>query len=949
MAALAPQSGASCHAARASGNRDAHRAVLCSVARMSGGGPHGDVSDDEDAPDSTADADNGITPDPFLQAIARIPERAPPPPAARVPRPGDAIGRFIVREEIGRGGMGVVYAALDPTLGREVALKVLLGAGEERRHRFLREARAAAALRHPGIVGIYEVGEHAGRAFIAMERVHGTSLRTRLEALDGALPFDEARHVARELARALAKAHERGLVHRDLKPENVMLGSDGRVVLLDFGLVKIAQSEAPRAPSAMTTANGAILGTPGYMSPEQAKGQPVDACSDVFSFGILVYEVLTGRRPFTGRSSSELSLAIERDEPAKPSSLDARVDRQLEGVVLRCLRKVKAERYADAGEILQALLALEETDAPLNRRRARGVPPRRGSRITTFSTLLLTGTALAFVVVLVFFARAPVELEGRAPSPPHAPSSIPAIALPLPASTSAEALAAYRAGLQAFRAGEPWSHAFERALEFDPGLTAAHLQVAATGMVQHRDNAREHLREVRAHRDALSPRDQALADALEPLLLRQPADWAETNRRLGEALERFPADAQLWFFYAAGRANYDDFAAGAAALEHALELDPGFSLALASLANIEAYRGRFAEARRAVDRCLLATPDASGCLSMLTRLRARDGDCEGMEATARQMIASGGNPLTGYLHLAEALASRGQPVATVREALRQVERGLDALPKASTLPIRERMFMRQQIRADVLAGDFDAALARARELAAQIAHKPYQMDHGDASRTIAELLLETGRLSEAGKVAMDFLDRRDAWEPAPESEDVAMAYDATPSLLRVARSAGALGKADVAARRAAWFGAWSARATPVARSYLWLHGWAGTMLGPDDAKEALAARASFGPLPPYRPETMIDAAAGRTFLLGGEIGEATRWLEGATRSCAALSFPLEQTRAHLWLGQAREAERDRAGACAAYRRVLDRWRRAKPRSVTVDEARERAMKLGCDH
>ncbi|UQA62931.1 serine/threonine-protein kinase [Polyangium aurulentum] len=916
---------------------------------MSGGGPHGDVGDDEDAPDSTADADSGITPDPFLQAIARIPERAPPPPEARVPRPGDAIGRFVVREEIGRGGMGVVYAALDPTLGREVALKVLLGAGEERRHRFLREARAAAALRHPGIVGIYEVGEDAGRAFIAMERVHGTSLRARLEALDGALPSDEARRVARELARALAKAHERGLVHRDLKPENVMLGDDGRVVLLDFGLVKIAEPEAPRAPSAMTTAKGAILGTPGYMSPEQAKGQPVDARSDVFSFGILLYEVLTGQRPFTGRSPIELSLAVERDEPAKPSSLDARVDRQLEEIVLRCLRKAKAERYADAGEILAALEAVEETDATPPRRRARGGAARRGSRILTVSTLLLTGAALASVVVLVLFARAPVELEGRAPQPPTAPTSIPATDLPVPASKSAEAIAAYRAGLRAFRAGEPWSHSFERALELDPGLAAAHLQVAATGMVQHLDNAREHLREVRAHRDTLSPRDQALADALEPLLLRQPADWAETNRRLRGAIDRFPGDAQLWFFYAAARANYDDFAAGAAALEHALELDPGFSQALASLAHIEAYRGRFAEARRAVDRCLEATPGASRCLSTLTWLRAREGDCEGMAATARQMIASGGTPLVGYLVLAEALASRGQPVATVREALRQAERGLDALPKASTSPIRWRTFARQDIRADVLAGDFDAALAKARSLEAQVAHSPYQMDHGDAARTIAELLLETGRAAEAGKVAMDFLDRRDAWEPAPESEDVAMAYDATPSLLRAARSAGALGKAEVAERRDAWLAAWSARATPVAKSYLWLHGWAGTTLGPDDAKEALAARASFGPLPPYRPETMIDAAAGMTFLLGGELDEATRWLEGATRTCSALSFPLEQTRAHLWLGRAREAARDRAGACAAYRRVIDRWGRAKPRSVTAEEARSRAVKLGCDH
>ncbi len=210
---------------------------------------------------STVDAAGAdtVTPDPFLAEVARIPERPDVPRGGAMPRPGDTLGRFTVLSELGRGGMGVVYAAEDRTLGREVALKVLPTSGDdERRARFLREARAAAALTHSGIATIYDVGEAEGHVFIAMELVRGRTLRAVLDARpadDRALPLAEALHVGRDIAWALGKAHERGVVHRDLKPENVMIAEDGQVKLLDFGLAKRCEvvSSPPAHPTPITS------------------------------------------------------------------------------------------------------------------------------------------------------------------------------------------------------------------------------------------------------------------------------------------------------------------------------------------------------------------------------------------------------------------------------------------------------------------------------------------------------------------------------------------------------------------------------------------------------------------------------------------------------------------------------------------------------------------------
>ncbi len=266
---------------------------------------------------------------------------------------GVRIGRYRVVRELGQGGMGQVLLADDTSLQRQVALKVIRGvAGESdgpRVRRFLREARQIAQLSHPHIGAVYDILEHEGAPVLAMEFVDGETLAERI-ATGPAAP-ELALRVARELAAALACAHGRGIVHRDLKPGNVMLTTSGAVKLLDFGLAK-SVAEADSVSGDPITRTGVIVGTPAYMSPEQARGQRVDARSDVFSFGSLLYELITGERPFTGASTLDvLTAVVSHEVPA----LEA-VDPLLAGTVARCLAKDPDARFADAVALARALL-----------------------------------------------------------------------------------------------------------------------------------------------------------------------------------------------------------------------------------------------------------------------------------------------------------------------------------------------------------------------------------------------------------------------------------------------------------------------------------------------------------------------------------------------------------------------------------------------------------------
>jgi serine/threonine-protein kinase len=523
---------------------------------------------------------------------------------------------------------------------------------------------------------------------------------------------------------------------------------------------------------------------------------------------------------------------------------------------------------------------------------------------------------------------------------------MPVDATPMPSSSSEAALAAYRSGLEALRKGKGPSDGFMRAIELDPTLGAAHVQLTTLGLVGMTDIAREHLRKAEELRDRLGVRDRALLDAVEPVVGRQPSNWAETNGRLAALVERSPGDAELWYLLGVGHGNFDDLDVAVRDIERALAIDPGYAAASMYLALMLAYTGHSDKAHKVVERCLERDPSSLECLGFRVRLESEAGSCEAMESTSRQLIAATPTPVFGYAMLANALAARGRPVPTVREAVRLANEVPEGLP-ASLARDRERDMIASAWSFATFQGDFEAAERRAREYMQAVAGSQAQVLHGSAALDLASVLEEMGRSAEAAKVAGDYLDQRDAWEPDPRAEDGALGYDTTPMLLRIALHGGRLSAAEVTSRRDTWLAAWKARLTPVSRNFLWIYGFARVVDTPEDARAALDVLPTYGPLPPYRPWTLVDADMGRTYLLAGRTAEALDWIERATHKCLVLHYPIEHIRSYLLLGQAREAAGDKPGACASYRMILDRWGQAKPRSVTAEQARVRIQALDC--
>ena len=279
---------------------------------------------------------------------------------------GTRLGPYEIMAPLGAGGMGEVYRARDSRLGREAAIKVLptaLASDPERLRRLEREARSASSLNHPNIVTIYEIGLADSVSYIAMELVKGQSLRALLSA--GALPTRRLLELGTQIAEGLARAHAASIVHRDLKPENVMVTDDGLIKILDFGLAKLtapeAGMEATQGPTVSgATEEGVILGTVGYMSPEQARAGAIDFRSDQFSFGSILYEMVTGSRAFQRGSAPQTLTAIIQDEPEPIAALNPKVPAHLRWIVERCLAKEARSRYASTEDLARDLATLRD-------------------------------------------------------------------------------------------------------------------------------------------------------------------------------------------------------------------------------------------------------------------------------------------------------------------------------------------------------------------------------------------------------------------------------------------------------------------------------------------------------------------------------------------------------------------------------------------------------------
>jgi eukaryotic-like serine/threonine-protein kinase len=318
---------------------------------------------------------------------------------------GKSVGSYKIVSEIGRGGMGEVYRALDTRLDREVAIKILparLADAPEAMRRFEREAKVVAALSHPNILSIHDFGTEQGVYYAVTELLKGETLRSRLSR--GALPWGKAVGIGIEIAEGLSAAHAKGITHRDLKPENIFLTSDGRTKILDFGLarVKAAVSDenitsTPTVP--FVTEPGVVMGTPGYMSPEQVRGAEVEAPGDIFSFGSVLYEMVTGHRPFVGRTVADTMAAILRDDPPDLAGSGKNIPPDLEQVIIHCLEKNPAERFQSAQDLA---FALKTISGGSRRSRAFHKPSllrlRAAVSITAGLLLLLLGLMVYLII-----------------------------------------------------------------------------------------------------------------------------------------------------------------------------------------------------------------------------------------------------------------------------------------------------------------------------------------------------------------------------------------------------------------------------------------------------------------------------------------------------------------------------------------------------------------------
>jgi Tol biopolymer transport system component len=323
-------------------------------------------------------------------------------------QPGTKLGRYEIRSQIGEGGMGEVYLARDTQLGRDVAVKVLPSAysiDKDRLHRFEQEACAASALNHPSIIVIHDIGTHDGAPYIVSELLEGQTLRSRI----GGTPLGQRRAVdyALQIAQGLAAAHEKGIVHRDLKPENIFLTKDGRIKILDFGVAKLTQPDRNQSQTNIPTRRvdtdpGVVIGTAGYMSPEQVRGKGLDYRSDIFSLGAILYELLSGRRAFQGESAADTMSAILKEDPPELTETNKTISPALERLVNHCLEKNPDARFHSARDLAFALEAV--STSPGSGETFTAVTPMapRASLVKHLPWLIVALLGIALLIALPF-------------------------------------------------------------------------------------------------------------------------------------------------------------------------------------------------------------------------------------------------------------------------------------------------------------------------------------------------------------------------------------------------------------------------------------------------------------------------------------------------------------------------------------------------------------------
>jgi serine/threonine-protein kinase len=918
---------------------------------------------------------------------------------------GRSLKQFRIVSKLGEGGMGAVYRAMDETLQREVALKVLpesLAKDEERRRRFLREARSAAAVTHPNIATIYEVGEADEQVYIAMELIPGETLRDRMEP---GLTHAETLRIAKEIARGLARAHEKGVVHRDLKPENVMVTPEGDVKILDFGLAKIREGqggEADATAATQLTMDGRVMGTPGYMSPEQAEARrDIDARSDVFSFGAMLYEMLSGLRPFRGTTPIAILYGVLHQEAEPLDKIAPGVPKELTAVVERCLLKDRDARFASGREIVQVLgseASVPSMDAMSKRAPAAeklstvsgmgtalgatiasdasapklSVPPsaprstvaerpRGRAPLSLWAAGVVSVCVGAAIVATLFHKsgdprRAPV-IASAAPSASASATAAPAksgVAMtdhPLPKTKKEAAALQYKLALNRLRIGA--LDAFpdlEKAAEMDPTMGAAQLRLTlyapSFGPNLTASDRRASFMKALALEKTLEPRDQAMlpiADAISA----DPIDYNAALGRARAAWERDKTDAELGllvFIYEARSGDRQKRDEAVTTARRVLELDPGAARVHQMLADQAQQGQRLADAAAEVAQCLKQEPNASGCEMVRAHLDRDAGKCEDELATAVALKKLEPKMMKPYAVWAQALDATGAKIELVKNALALAEdyraEGATNVPAGLT-----------DIVFALRTADFGTADAKLLKLDASFAGSHSERDHGAITALRIAVALEMGNRQGALDLARVFTAQAATdWSlDDPLGVRLERAY--------LTHQAGTTTEAQlVAARTAQLKEFFELTKAPPGRHEHWR-----LLVDANYGATVAEAKAAFPadhPLPGAYDLREHAFAYGRLLFLAGRTDEAISTLELDTKRCETLPSVYNADVSHVgvvmsyvqaqgFLGQALEAKGDKEGACRAYSVVVSRWKDARPRSITFDKAKERARALAC--
>jgi TolB-like protein/tRNA A-37 threonylcarbamoyl transferase component Bud32 len=632
-------------------------------------------------------------------------------------KPGSKLGRYEIHSQLGAGGMGEVYLAQDTRLDRKVAIKVLpaeLSADPARMKRFVQEAKSASGLNHPNIITIYEIDQTGSTAFIAAEFIEGSTLRERMRS---PVSVAEALNVAVQVASALTAAHASGIVHRDIKPENVIVRSDGIAKVLDFGLAKLSgpgspewvDSEAPTR-SHLKTDSGVVMGTATYMSPEQARGQPVDARTDIFSLGVVIYELLTGHLPFEGATIYEIMAAILSDREAPPlSRYSSEAPAELDRIVNKALRKNREERYQTSKDLLLDLQSLrqhlefERTHRTNPAREDRAVRatrtgPRRIPLWGALGILFLVGVAIGYAV----WTRAHVAGQ----------SDIKSLAvLPLKSLGAGEnylgvgiADATIRRVSQTGRLIVRPTSAVYRYVNGDTDALAAAKQLdvdsVLEGSVQRADDRLRVSVNLLRSRDGASLWSDSFDLRMADIFTVQDTVAQQVASRLrlqldasqqAQLTKHYTSNPIAYEFYLKGAYNFDQRVRGPQQLvpdaidfyKKAIEADPNFALAHARLAYAYATRGVFLEpteptwvqlAKEEINRAQALDPQlAETHLARFQLLYSEFEGYQGEAATRELLMANQLDPNVGHDELAYMYIHLGLEDLAARELARALE------------------------------------------------------------------------------------------------------------------------------------------------------------------------------------------------------------------------------------------------------------------------------------